>query len=116
MKTIKKIIEKIEKYGISVYPYTEEGILCGYELNTYTDGGVNEIVFLDFRDKNMNAENVDDFIKEFKSYISDTDIEERIELNRQDKLYRDNFSLKASLKDFKNWNKKMLKLIKKLEK
>jgi hypothetical protein len=116
MKTIKKVIKKIENFGISVYPYIENDVLCGYELNTYTDRGVNEVIFLDFRGKDLNAENVDDFIKEFKSYLSDTTIDERIDSYREDKAYREAFTLKSSIKDFKNWNKQMLKLIKKLEK
>ena len=115
MKDIKQIIEIIEKNDISIHEYEENNILCGYELNTYTDAGVNEIIFLDFREENQDPKNVDDFIKEFKSYMKYYGIDERIEMNRQDPKYKEDFTLKQSLKDFSKWNKKIKKLIKELE-
>lgn len=116
MKTVLRIIEIIEENDISVYNYEENGVLCGYELNTYTDAGVNEIIFLDFRDEGKNAENAVDFIEEFKSYMKCYTIDERIDMNRQDEKYKRDFTLKQSLKDFTNWEKKIFKLIQKIEK
>lgn len=116
MKKIEKLIEKIEKKGISVYPYTEKDILCGYELKTYTDGGVNEIIFLDLRDENKSATNVKDVVQEFKDYMGCTSIDERIESNRQDVNYKQNFTLKQSIKDFTKWEKSINKLVNKLSK
>ena len=66
MNTIKEIIEHLEQLNIQVYKYEEANKLCGYELNTYTDAGVNEIIFLDFREENQDPKNADDFIKEFR--------------------------------------------------
>jgi hypothetical protein len=116
MITIEKIISKIEKKGIEVNPYTENEVLCGYELNTYTDGGVNEIIFLDFRDNEKSAHNVNDFIEEFTDYMNYLSIDERIELNRQNVDYKRDFTLKQSIKDFTKWEKSLNKLIKKLTK
>ena len=116
MKNIDKIIEIIEENNISVHEYEENNILCGYELNTYTDAGVNEIIFLDFREENQDPKNVNDFIKEFKSYMKCYPIDERIDNNRQDPKYKEDFTLKQSLKDFSKWYKKIEKLIKELEK
>lgn len=45
MKTLNKIIEILEQSGIQINDYKEDKKLCGYELNTYTNGGVNMIVF-----------------------------------------------------------------------
>lgn len=118
MKTVKKMIEIIEYAGISVYNYEENGKLCGYELNTYTPAGVNEIIFLDFRNfegKNKSAKNANDFINEFKSYMQGRPIDERIDLNRQNEDYKRDFTLSQSLKDFKSWGKDINKLIYKLE-
>jgi hypothetical protein len=116
MTTIEKIIGKIEKKGIQVNPYTENDVLCGYELNTYTDGGVNEIIFLDFRDNEKSADNVIDFIKEFTDYMAYLSIDERIESNRQDVNYKRDFTLKQSIKDFTKWEKGLNKLVKKITK
>ena len=115
MKTLENIFDIIEENGISIDKYDENGRLCGYELNTYTKGGVNEIIFLDFREENQDPKNADDFIKEFKSYMKCYTIDERIETNRQNPKYKEDFTLKQSLKDFSKWNKKIKKLIKELE-
>lgn len=113
---MKKIIDIIEKSGISVFEYKEENKLCGYELNTYTEGGVNEIIFLDFRQENQDPKNPTDFIKEFESYMQCKTIDERIELNRQNEDYKKSFSLKESVIDFEKWEKMILALIKQLKK
>lgn len=114
--SIDKIISKIEKKGIQVNPYTENDVLCGYELNTYTDGGVNEIIFLDFRNEGKSANNVIDFIEEFTDYMNYLSIDERIESNRQDVNYKRDFTLKQSIKDFTKWKKGLDKLVKKITK
>ena len=64
---ILKIIDTIEDKGISIDNYEEDEKICGYELNTYTDGGVNEIIFLDFRDEGENALDPKQFIEKFKT-------------------------------------------------
>ena len=102
-KTLQQVLDIIEAKGISIYNYEENGKLCGYELNTYTAGGVNEIIFLDFRNEEQDAENVNDFIKEFNSYINNIDTDYKIELNRHDQNYKDNFTLRQSLDDFEKW-------------
>lgn len=116
MKTLEDIFEIIEQADISIYGYTENGKLCGYELNTYTDAGTNEILFLDFRDEGKDAKNASDFIKEFESYINHYTIDDRIDSNRQGEHYRKCFTLKESLKDFTKFDKKLRKLLKKISK
>lgn len=116
MKTLNAIFEVLENKGISIYNYEEENVLCGYELNTYSDGGVNNIIFLDFRDKG-NPNDAEDFINEFESYINDFDIDDEVMMLMQgDKSYRDNFTLKQAVKDFENWKKEMKKILKELKK
>jgi hypothetical protein len=112
---MEQVFQKIEDWGISIDRYEEDGKLCGYELNTYTDGGVNMIVFLDFRDGG-DPQDPEHFINELRSYIIDIDIDELIDLHRQDKHYRDNFSIKGSLEDFENWREEMEQLEEELSK
>lgn len=78
-------------------------------------GGVNQLIFLDFRDKG-NPKNPIDFIEHFEKYVQSIDIDEEIELNRQDKTYKAIFTLRQSLKDFDNWLKGLKKIIKLLSK
>lgn len=110
---MKKIFNKIEK-TISIYEYKEKNKLCGYELNTYTNGGVNQIVFIDFRNTDKNPKNENDFKELFLERVNSIDIDEEIECNRQDKSYRQAFTLTEALKDFKSWKKDLLKLAKSL--
>lgn len=107
---MKKIFDKIEAAGISIYEYKEDDKLCGYELNTYTDGGVNQNIFIDFRNTDKDPKSEKDFKQLFLARIDSIDIDEEIEVNRQDKAYKAAFTLTQAVKDFKNWKKDLLKL------
>lgn len=110
---MESIFETLEQKGISVYRYKEGEKLCGYELNTYTDGGVNMIIFLDFRGEGDNVENKDKFIEKFLNYINDFDIDEEVDIHRQAQDYKNNFTISQSVKDFKSWKKEMKRVFKK---
>ena len=110
MKTIDSIISALEEKNISVYHYKEDGKLCGYELNTYTDLGVNQIVFLDFRDTEKNPKNAQDFIDVFTERVESIDVDNEIELNRQNADYKKTFTIRQSLVDFEDWKANLLKL------
>ena len=107
---MENIISKIEAAGISIYEYTENDKLCGYELNTYTDGGVNQIIFIDFRRTDKDPKNENDFKELFAERINSIDIDEEIEMNRQDKSYKAAFTLTQAVTDFRNWKKGLLRL------
>lgn len=109
--TISQIIDKLENANIDVYEYKEKNKLCGYELNTYTDCGVNQILFLDFRDTDLNPKNAKDFLKVFNERIESIDIDEEIELNRQSESYRNDFSITVSVQDFKDWKENLLNIL-----
>jgi hypothetical protein len=107
---IKAIIAKLEKNNINVYEYKESKKPCGYELNTYTNGGVNQIIFIDFRDTDKSPTSGKHFLELFNERINDIDIDEEIQLNRQDKNYCANFSLEESVQDFKEWKESLLNI------
>jgi len=107
---MKKIIDKIEKANISIHEYKEGKKLCGYELNTYTDGGLNQIVFIDFRDTDKNPKKATDFKELFLERVKSIDVDEEIELNRQNEGYRNAFTIRESLEDIDSWKKEMLEL------
>lgn len=111
---MKKILAKIEKKGISIDEYKEKDKLCGYELNTYTFGGLNQIVFVDFRNTDKDPKNKNDFKELFLERITSIDIDEEIETNRQNTAYRQAFTIVQSLKDITAWKKDLLKLAKSL--
>lgn len=116
MKTLKEIFDIIEDNEISIDNYEENEKLCGYELNTYTRAGVNEIIFLDFRKEHQDPKNVNDFIKEFESWLNCETIDEKIDRNRQDPRYKEAFTIKESLKEFNQFYKKLKSILKQIKK
>ena len=69
-----------------------------YELEDWTNGGVNMIIHLN-KDDNLSA------TKQFIEYIDNFDIDEEIDIYREDKRYREAFTIRQSLQDFENWIK-----------
>ena len=111
---MKQIFKKIENANISIDEYKEGKKLCGYELNTYTNGGVNQIVFIDFRDTKKKPKNAGDFKELFLERVESIDVDEEIELHRQDKAYKQAFTISQGLKDFTDWKEELLTLAKSL--
>ena len=79
----------------------------GLEMETWTDGDVNMIVWL---------ENEDNLLEDFKEFVENFDIDSEIELHREDKRYRDAFSLRESLNDFEDYAKWLKKIVGIIEK
>lgn len=111
---MQNVFDKLEEKGITIYNYEEKGKLCGYELNTYTEAGVNQIIFIDFRDTDKSPNSPEDFKELFLKRIESIDVDEEVEIHRQDPLFRQDFTLTKALKDFKDWKKNLLKLFKSL--
>lgn len=76
-----------------------------YELEQWTDGGVDMIIY-------VNKNNI---IGDLKNYLENFDIDEEIDIYRQDKSYKDNFTIAESLNDFTEWLKYINKIIGELE-
>lgn len=113
VKDLDKIIGIIEEYH-SIDEYTEDNELCGYEINTYTSGGVNQIIFLDFRRSEYDPKKALDFLKVLEERVESINIDEEITLNRNDPSYVTAFTLKESITDFEDWKDDLNKLIEKL--
>ena len=105
---MKKIIALLSAANISVYNYEEDKKLCGYELNTYTKGGLNQIVFVDFRDTGKTPTKAKDFKELFLKRVESIDTDEEVELNRQNKDYCKAFTIRESLNDIEAWKKELL--------
>lgn len=90
MKLNKKEYKLLGEYfGI----YEDEN---GYELEQWTDGGVDMLIYL-------NKESDKTLLEQFKDYIEYFDIDEEIELYRESKQYRSIFTIRQSLNDFEKW-------------
>jgi hypothetical protein len=110
MKTIEKVFNRLEDLNISIYNYEENGVLCGYELNTYTNAGVNMIVFVDFRDTDTDPKNGKHFIELFNETVSYVDIDEELQLHLQDERYRNEIGATIGVTDFKDWKENLLNI------
>lgn len=74
--TLRKAEAFFDEKGISFSIYKEHGTPCGIELSTYTDLGVNMLIFLDGRDKDMTDSNW--WADQLYKYYSDFDAEEEV--------------------------------------
>ena len=70
---------------------TQANEICA-ELEKWTDGGVDMIIFL----SPFTAE-------EFVDYVNAFDVDEEIDLHRESKDYRDNFTTRQSVEDFETF-------------
>jgi hypothetical protein len=87
MKT-KKLQGFFEENGFIVHLTKQDKVQCA-ELEKWTDGGVDMIIWLNpFT------------VAEFKSYVNDFNVDEVIDTHRQDQRYKNDFTISQSLKDF----------------
>ena len=66
------------------------------ELESWTNGGVDMFITIDKNSYNTLLEQLKEFVENF-------DIDEEIEIYRQDTDYRRNFTIRESINDFENW-------------
>ena len=101
---IQALLDVIEEHGFQYSADEEDGELCGYELESWTDGGVDMPVYLDCRAHNyadgLTAENLADQVRQ--AYLS-FDVDEEIDLHREMKDYRAAFSIHRSVEDFEGY-------------
>lgn len=91
MKT-KKLQDFFEEHGFNVHLFKQDNKQCA-EVEKWTDGGVDMIFSLMPFTKEQFIERVNDF-----------DVDEEIDLHRQDKRYKDAFTIGESLEDFTNFH------------
>lgn len=84
-------IKKIEEF-FGVY---ENGQIV--ELETWTDGGVNMHIVL-------GKDSESSYLKQFEDYLKGFDVDEEIELHRQDIQYKNDFTIRESLEDFEAYD------------
>jgi len=77
-------------------------------LESWTDGGVDMIIYIS---KTMS----DSLVKQFEDYINRFDIDEEIDLHRQDCRYRNAFRIVESVNDFSQYIKDMKSILKQLK-
>lgn len=95
-----KFIEEISQYfGV----YESDGDV---ELETWTDDGVNMHILL--YDEKMS------YYEQFENYIKNFDVDEMVDLHRENDDYRNDFTIRESLEDFEYFHKFLLFILKEL--
>lgn len=79
----------------------------GYELETWTNEGVDMIITIE--------KNGDTLLEQLKEYINNFDIDSEIDMYRENEEYRNNFTIKESIKDFEDYISYVKDLIEELE-
>lgn len=103
MKT-EELKEFFEEQGFQVHLTEQDNQQCA-EIEMWTDGGVDMIIWL----MPFN-------IEQFKEYVNDFDIDNEIDLHRQADDYKKAFTVKESLKDFTKYHNHLKKVTKLLDK
>ena len=99
----KRLTELFEANNFKVHQFQQDGKHHA-ELETWTDGGVNMIIIL----TPFTA-------KAFLDYVESYEVDELIDLYRQDPGYRNAFTIAQSLKDFRRFHKRLKRLKKELK-
>lgn len=93
----------LNENNIGYSRYKENGECVGIEIEQWTDGGVDMIHLIDGRDRDMNDP---DWWKDELEAISEAfDVDEEIDINRQDEKYRSAFTYRQSVEDFEDYDK-----------
>lgn len=100
--TIKKLQKFFEEQGFEVYLTKQDNVQCA-EIEKWTDGGVDMVIWLNPFTK-----------KEFIDYVNDFDVDYEIDLHRQGEDYRANFTISQSLKDFTDFHNGLKEVAEKL--
>lgn len=101
MRIIKNEREILENY------FTILENESGYELETWTNEGVDMIITIE--------KNGDTLLEQLKEYIDNFDIDSEIDMYRENEEYRNNFTIKESLEDFESYISYVKNLIEELE-
>lgn len=104
LSEIRKMLNPIFDHNLQMEMTGDEEV----EFQSWTEGGVNMVRY-------FNASDLESFKRDLKKWGDTLDIDGEIELYRESKDYRDNFTLRESLEDFENFKEKLQEASKILE-
>jgi hypothetical protein len=93
----------LDENNIGHSRYEEDGECVGIEMESWTNIGVDMIHLIDGRDRDMN--DPDWWKDELESISEAFDVDEEIDINRQDEKYRRAFTYRQSVEDFEDYDK-----------
>ena len=102
--TTQELKQFFEDRSFNVFLSEQEGIQSA-EVESWTDCGVDMIIGLNPFTK-----------EEFIQWVNNFDIDEEIELHRQDEQYKKVFTISLSLEDFTKYHNVLKELVEQIEK
>lgn len=109
---LENIIKAIEEFNFNVELLSENGMINGMEIETWSEGGVDMIHTIYFLDNYQDIYNKTEVKKELDRLYENFDIDEEIDLYRQDKKYKNDFTIRESLEDFEKYHNRLKDLSK----
>jgi len=101
--TTTKLKKFFEEHEYNVELFKQDNQQCA-EIESWTDGGVDMIITL-------QPFSIEEFIK----YVNDFNIDEEIDLYRQDKSYKTSFTISESVADFTKYLEELKSVVTELE-
>ena len=101
-----EITSKERKLLLELFNINESAY--GLELESCTDGGVNMLIGID-KDSDY------DLLAQLEQFVENFDIDEEIDIHREDENYKRKFTIRESINDFENWVDYIRNCIGKLE-
>ena len=103
MKTTEILKNFFEEKDFNVHLTEQDGNQCA-EVETWTNGGVNMILWLNpFT------------VEEFKERVNNFDVDEEIELHRQGQNYKNAFTIRESVEDFEDFHIRLKDVLSELQ-
>lgn len=109
---LENIINTLESFDFRVNTISENGMNCGIEIETWTNGGVNMIHSIYFYEDYQDLYNKDNINKKLQEIYENFSIDDEIDLHRQSDSYKNNFPISQSLEDFTEYQSKLKDLSK----
>lgn len=95
----------LEKIGSHFGVHEDEHVV---ELETWTEGSVNMFV-------HIRKDSDESYLDQFKKHITEFSVDEEVDLHREDKRYRDDFTITESVEDFQEYKEKLNSILADLE-
>ncbi len=108
-KIIENIIKTFDKFGFKANLTICDGVKYGFEIEKWTNGGVDMIESIQFDDF-RNSYNIDCIEDELKRISLNFSIDDEIDMHREGTDYKNAFTISESLKDFTEYKQDLEEL------
>lgn len=106
---IENIIKTFDKFGFQTSLLIYDGVKQGFEIEKWTNGGVDMIHTIQFEDF-KDSYNIDKIEDELEKLSKDFSIDDEIDLHREGNDYKQAFTITESLKDFTEYQQDLQEL------